>query len=120
MMFAQHHCTPIECLVIGTVLFLICGLEFVVVLFQPRRWTRWRWGEGDGPRVSRVGGAAWGIFFGIFGAVAILNGYLAVLPSSRVLPILFAAFGLVCIAGFYDTFLDWRRRRRRRGGGRHK
>src|SRR2546422_7851399 len=110
-MFAKIPLTPTGCLIFGVVLLLFCVLEFVIVIFQPRRllkrrWLRPRWGyHGEGAPVSRIGGAAWGLLFGAFGVASILNGYLGVLPSSRVLPILFGAFGLVLLAGVYDTWL---------------
>jgi formate-dependent nitrite reductase membrane component NrfD len=116
MMFAKIPLTPRGCLFVGVVLLFVCALHLVIVIFQPRsllkrRWLRPRWGyhSPDAP-VSRIGGAAWGLAFGAFGATSILNGYLAVLPNSRVLPILFGAFGLVLAAGVYDSWLRKRKR----------
>ena len=60
MMFCEVQITPIACLIVGIVLLLICGLEFVIVLLQPRRllkrrWLRPRWGDcSDGPPVSHL------------------------------------------------------------------
>jgi len=84
----------------------ICALHFFVVIFQPRLIHKFRvcWGRfGGGVPVSRLGFAAWGSAFGIFGLAAILNGY-GVLSTSRVPLMLLAGFLVVVTAGFYDTY----------------
>ncbi len=89
----------------------IAALSFSVVIFQPQLLRRFhiRWGRfGGGVPMSRLGGAAWGLAFGIFGLAAILAGY-GVLPNSRVPFMLLAGFLVVVAAGFYDTFKHRRR-----------
>lgn len=79
-------------------------LEFAVVIFWPRFLQGWRWGRaGGGPPISRIGGAAWGIFFGAIGVALILDGYFMVLPSYGAGIILLAGFIQLFAASVYDT-----------------
>ena len=102
---------PRDCFGVAIIMLTICAIHFYVVIFQPSLLRRFRvsWGRfGGGVPVSRLGGAAWGLAFGIFGLAAILAGY-GVLPNSRVPFVLLAGFLVVVAAGFYDTFKHRRR-----------
>jgi hypothetical protein len=102
---------PRDCFTVAIIMLTICAINFYVVIFQPRLLRRFHisWGRfGGGVPVSRLGCAAWGLAFGIFGLAAILAGY-GVLPNSRVPFMVLAGFILVVAAGFYDTFKHRRR-----------
>jgi hypothetical protein len=91
---------------VAIIMLALCGVEFFIAIFQPRFIRRFRisWGRfGGGVPVSRIGFAAWGLAFGIFGLAAILNGC-GVLSSSHVPFMLLAGFLVVVTAGFYDTY----------------
>jgi len=108
--------SPIGCLLVGTLLLVFGVFVFIIVAIQPgwlrrRRYfhARWGFGSSSGAPVSRLGGMAWGLAFAAFGAVSVFNGYCGILPKSRVFPILFAAFGLVFVAGIADSYKHKRR-----------
>jgi hypothetical protein len=95
-----------NCQTVAIIMLTICAIQFYVIIFQPRFFHRLhiRWGRfGGSVPVSRLGGAAWGLAFGIFGLAAVLNGY-GVLSSSHVPFMLAAGFVVAAAAGFYDTY----------------
>ena len=100
-----------NCRSVAIIMLTICAINFYVVIFQPRLLRRFHisWGRfGGGVPVSRLGGAAWGLAFGIFGLAAILNGY-GMLSNSQVPFMLLAGFLVVAAAGFYDSYKHRRR-----------
>ena len=99
-----------DCRTVAIIMLALCAVEFYIAIFQPPFIRRFRisWGRfGGSVPVSRLGFAAWGLAFGIFGLAAILNGC-GVLPSSDVPFMLVAGFLVVVAAGFYDTFIHRR------------
>jgi hypothetical protein len=111
--------SPFGCLVFGAVMLIASVAELVFFVFRPSCARRFRihvcWGFGSsGPPVSRIGGAAWGLLFGAFGAAAILNGYLGVLSNYWTLRILLSSFVIVCLAGILDSWTYKRSRQTER------
>ena len=95
-----------DCRAVAIIMLVLCAVEFYIAIFQPHfiRRFRIRWGRfGGGVLVSRLGFAAWGLAFGIFGLAAILNGC-GVLSDSGVPFFLVTGFLVVVAAGFYDTY----------------
>jgi hypothetical protein len=105
MIFAASQMSPKGCLIMGIVCLAVGILEFAVIAFYPRFLKRVHWGRfGGGPPMSRIGAAAWGVFFVAFGIAMIMNGYFRALSSFGVGMVLLAGFIQLFAAGFYDMF----------------
>jgi hypothetical protein len=95
MILAASLPPPKGCLIAGIICLAPGLLEFAVIAFYPRFLERWHWGRsGGGPPVSRIGAAAWGVFFIALGMTVIFDVGI----------ILLAGLIQLFAAGFYDTF----------------
>jgi hypothetical protein len=95
-----------NCRTVAIIMLVLAGFNFFIAIFQPRflHKFRIRWGRfGGNVIVSRLGFAAWGLAFGIFGLAAILNGC-GMLSNAQVPFMLLAGFLVIAAGGFYDTY----------------